>query len=323
MQFRNIRIHDTGNAAAKTPLEPGCMGDGTGGPGWFHDGTELSHAVHDWHRYLRQGLRTCDPITGFILDLVEHGMLVAKPNDRLNSSELHVRMKLTIDMAEGLSRKNGYMLPSSFPASFRAEQIKESELLQQLWEASPKPASRNWASYESTKFTDATQYQRWNPPSFESFKQQSEGTGRAGGERRKASWQAIPAANGNGPPPSQKLGETPRATNQAPSPFFLSFWDARKLLEEKGWHSGPLGLPDEDTTHGYHGFFASGSRVKHPKKSLISQLIPHRWMAWSLNGSTDEPAPPPEDHRHKAFDQYFSNRDVVRRRSCLLSDERD
>ncbi|KAH9218138.1 hypothetical protein DL95DRAFT_521669 [Leptodontidium sp. 2 PMI_412] len=52
---------------------------------YFHDGHGVLNDVIGWHNYLRQALRKTDTITGRILDLVEKGMLVGNPQERMKA----------------------------------------------------------------------------------------------------------------------------------------------------------------------------------------------------------------------------------------------
>jgi hypothetical protein len=59
----------------------------------FHDGTNVLAEVADWHALLRDSARRLDPITRFVLDLVDDSMLLRDPKQRIRSKQLCEELK--------------------------------------------------------------------------------------------------------------------------------------------------------------------------------------------------------------------------------------
>jgi len=256
-QFRHVRIQASGNANADLSLDDSV--DDIQGIDQFHNGTEVSHAVRDWHRYLRHAMRMCDPVTCLILDMAEGSLLVANAMDRITSIELVGQMKKIIDAAEAQIAKNAYAVPKAFRVPFKVEQSKETAFLQQSWDVPTNFETRKSVKYKSKRFIDATKDQLGNPPTdiasfvpsvphFDEMTSQEADDRPVRAVQRRS--QTMPKNSGF---QSQRSGEGTAAFDlkRVTSPersgqgSYLTFWDARKLLEKQGWVAGALELPEE------------------------------------------------------------------------------
>lgn len=70
----------------------------------FHDGQKVLPEVRYWHQYLRTVIRTSDPISRRILDLVDDKMLRSTPDKRISSADLCEKLK-DIDIVVGHEQK--------------------------------------------------------------------------------------------------------------------------------------------------------------------------------------------------------------------------
>ncbi|KAI0469667.1 hypothetical protein GGR56DRAFT_246131 [Xylariaceae sp. FL0804] len=71
----------------------------------FHDGVDVLEDVKEWHQFLRRQIRRSDLVSDRIMDLIEEGMLVADPSQRLSSKVLCGRLHIILQKAtEDLSR---------------------------------------------------------------------------------------------------------------------------------------------------------------------------------------------------------------------------
>ncbi|KAI0435597.1 hypothetical protein F4803DRAFT_305475 [Xylaria telfairii] len=58
----------------------------------FHDGSTVLDVVTDWHKYLRRIVRTSDPISHRLLDLIDHEVLGRDPDSRLTTAALYNKL---------------------------------------------------------------------------------------------------------------------------------------------------------------------------------------------------------------------------------------
>lgn len=56
-------------------------------PGCFHDGTNVSQTVREWHNHLRS-TSNCEEITVAVLNFVEGRLLLGNPWDRVSADHL-------------------------------------------------------------------------------------------------------------------------------------------------------------------------------------------------------------------------------------------
>ncbi|KAI0023755.1 hypothetical protein F4780DRAFT_776381 [Xylariomycetidae sp. FL0641] len=71
----------------------------------FHDGVDVLEDVKEWHQFLRRQIRRSDLVSDRIMDLIEEGMLVADPSQRLSSKALCGRLQIILQKAtEDLTR---------------------------------------------------------------------------------------------------------------------------------------------------------------------------------------------------------------------------
>ncbi|KAK0644223.1 hypothetical protein B0T16DRAFT_194504 [Cercophora newfieldiana] len=64
---------------------------------YFHNGHDVLPEVTAWHDFLRYSLRRSDPLTGKILDIVDHFMLKGDTRDRHNAAEVNRDYKQCLD----------------------------------------------------------------------------------------------------------------------------------------------------------------------------------------------------------------------------------
>ena len=99
-QFRKIRKmqHKGPNESNMQMRNSPRPNDQESIPGdYFHDGREVLSVVIDWHKYLRLSLRAADTITHRVLDLIEHGMLVGNPEQRMKSKSVCAELARILD----------------------------------------------------------------------------------------------------------------------------------------------------------------------------------------------------------------------------------
>jgi hypothetical protein len=60
---------------------------------YFHNGREVLPEVTAWHDFLRYSLRKSDPLTGKILDIVDHFMLKGDPRHRYSAADINMEYK--------------------------------------------------------------------------------------------------------------------------------------------------------------------------------------------------------------------------------------
>ncbi|KAK8140192.1 hypothetical protein PG984_000258 [Apiospora sp. TS-2023a] len=68
-------------------------------PGCFHNGSNVSEVVLEWHRNLRRSIDEHDTITGQVLGIIESRMLLGDPMDRSSPKELIGIFKSCLDSA--------------------------------------------------------------------------------------------------------------------------------------------------------------------------------------------------------------------------------
>lgn len=66
----------------------------------FHDGSDVLPEIEEWHNYLRSVMRTSDPVSARVLDLVEEKMLRKDPRRRLSSQPLCEELDTILKKAE-------------------------------------------------------------------------------------------------------------------------------------------------------------------------------------------------------------------------------
>jgi hypothetical protein len=90
-QFRTIRKKAIQKIFEKRPDSEDALRKENADPvkgDYFHDGQNVLDDVIGWHKYLRLTLRQTDTITSRVLDLVERGMLVANPKERMKAKKV-------------------------------------------------------------------------------------------------------------------------------------------------------------------------------------------------------------------------------------------
>jgi serine/threonine protein kinase len=66
----------------------------------FHNGIKVLPAVVDWHKSLRSRLRKTDTLTSLVLDLVENGMLLRDPEERLSAEGICAQLRMIYKRAQ-------------------------------------------------------------------------------------------------------------------------------------------------------------------------------------------------------------------------------
>lgn len=87
----------------------------------FHDGKTILPTVFEWHNSLKSVLRTCDPTTPKVLQMIEEHILLEEPDSRLDTKQLWHRAKSLIDSGKastssGFSHGLGQPGPSNVPS---------------------------------------------------------------------------------------------------------------------------------------------------------------------------------------------------------------
>jgi hypothetical protein len=66
----------------------------------FHNGIKVLPAMVDWHKSIRSRLRKTDTLTSLILDLVENGMLLSDPEERLSAEGICAQLGMIYKRAQ-------------------------------------------------------------------------------------------------------------------------------------------------------------------------------------------------------------------------------
>ena len=268
------------------------------GPEHFHDGTKISDAVREWHTYLRHSLRTSDPVTNKILELVENHMLQGSPKHRADAVTLANLIKSIISTAKNASKSTpiptGYKPPSYFKKAIRLEQGTAAEAIQRHL---IEKGSEQWRDkYKSRAFIDAMKEPVGT--SDEDFIEQFDKQISLEQEQdqvRGRSLHRISTA-----PPHYPLGshnmffsqaslrEVPK-TKTPPVGEYADYRQAREILEKAGWISGTLELPEGPSTPSLTSTQSPGS-----ENTGISS-----WISSSTPSIT--PASEKSKHRHSTM----------------------
>lgn len=213
----------------------------------FHDGSKMSSAVEKWHLHVRQALRRCDLLTEKILGIVESDMLRANPNERRSANEVAEKFMSCIAIARRDADKHiVYKLPSYFKHAINQEQEQESQAIQ---ERMTKEGSEKWRDkYKSRAFIDATkeplniQLDDHEELSQTDVSPVSRSPTMVHTIPRSSTWDA-----GYKPDSRTSVSETALSrakTDKSKRPLgTLHYMEARRLLEDAGWTSGTLEIP--------------------------------------------------------------------------------
>lgn len=216
----------------------------------FHDGSKMSSTVEDWHAHVRQALRRCDPLTEKILGIVENDMLKADPNDRSSANEVAQKVKSCIVAARRDAEKKTilYKVPSYFKYAINQEQEQESQFIQ---DRMAKEGSEEWRDkYKSRAFIDATREPLNNQldEHEEFFQTDISPPSRTPtmGTRVKRSSTWFPGFNPDSRTYVSETAPFHSKSDKSRRPFDIrhaDYMEARRLLEEAGWRSGTLEMP--------------------------------------------------------------------------------
>ncbi|KAK3365510.1 hypothetical protein B0T24DRAFT_636000 [Lasiosphaeria ovina] len=224
----------------------------------FHDGNEMSKTVSDWHKHLRHALRSSDPVTAKILDMVEDYMLQGDPAKRLDASQLATMIKAILTeakskVAEEINSGRGYKPPAYFQDAVDLEQeVEAAAVRERLTTRGDEP----WRDkYKSQAFIDATkeplgrlvedltyssEYRRelvWDQSSIDDLRLRRGTTIPAGMPLHRGSSSTFRDAR------PQSIDD-PRKTRIPSDILYANYSSARKLLDDAGWRPGALELPD-------------------------------------------------------------------------------
>ncbi|KAJ0103838.1 uncharacterized protein J7T55_000466 [Diaporthe amygdali] len=215
----------------------------------FHDGSKISSTVKDWHAHVRQALRRCDPITEMILQIVENNMLQADPKQRSSAFELAEKVRSCLAIARSNAEKTViYKLPSYFKHAVNQEQQQESRVIQ---DRMAQEGSEEWRyKYRSKAFIEATK-----EPLL------------AGNQldEHRGSYYHTPSSKNSLQRPNTwytGFGRSSRSSVFEPAPLHIKqdslqpslgvvhvdYMQARRLLEDAGWNSGTLQIPQNSET---------------------------------------------------------------------------
>jgi hypothetical protein len=191
---------------------------------------DVSQAVVQWHEYLRESLRVKDRITAQILDVIETNMLQKHPRDRLPAKKIYERMLSILNQAEDKETASScYRFPLYFAVAKRAEQAKEAKELKIIL-SSRADASSN-SKYKSKYFNNHAFQEATREPlgaaEYEDLHDQT-----PDGRR-----------DGQCPGPFERKGFScgPLDLDPDSGKFpHISYYHARRLLEEDGWQPGTL-----------------------------------------------------------------------------------
>lgn len=253
-QLGDLNTFDQGkapeNGSSVTDIDDMSL-TGIHGRDQFHDGTKMSSTVKDWHTHVRQALRRCDPVTDKILRIVESDMLQADPKARGSALVVAEKIRSCLALARSSAKNEAlYQIPSYFKHAINQEQQQESEVIQ---ERMAREGSEEWRyKYKSRAFIEATKepllagtqlversdsFGTDSPPSLRSPTMHSKlqrsntcftGLGRSS---RDTIYEPAPLrTNYSSPQPSLGISHA-------------SYMEARRLLEEAGWSSGTLEVP--------------------------------------------------------------------------------
>lgn len=217
----------------------------------FHDGAKMSSTVKDWHAHVRQALRRCDPVTEKILGIVESDMLQADPKNRGSAPVVAEKVRSCLALARSNAKSAAlYKIPSYFTHAINQEQQQESEVIQ---ERMAREGSEEWRyKYRSRAFIEATKEPllagtqlgersdslETDSPLFLRSPMMNNKL-----QRSSASFPRFGRNSRNTfsePPPLR----TKYDNSQSPLDIsHADFMQARRLLEEAGWNSGTLEIP--------------------------------------------------------------------------------
>jgi hypothetical protein len=233
----------------------------------FHDGSDISKTVTDWHEHLRCSARACDPITVSILKMVEEKMLKQDATKRLSAAGLVEEMrtllenaKKRLDLSTPMSKDEppkplGYRSPTYFSVAINQEQQYHTQVLKKRLATEEKEKGRKnrlkskrlIAVEEPLGDLEAELDSEYSDLSQGSIVPTLGSDGLAG---RRARTMTIPRSRATG----FLLGDSihhPSDSDMQPLVSqdglpFINYTGARKLLEKMKWVSGTLEKQFED-----------------------------------------------------------------------------
>ncbi|XMA09784.1 hypothetical protein WAI453_002575 [Rhynchosporium graminicola] len=238
-QFRLVRkCLENGNMSSISFTEP--RGDDC-----FHNREDVSKAVVEWHRYLKNSLRSGDSVTGLILDFIEGKMLVYSIRDRTTSRDLVNWLKNTIATAEKDENLSKYRPPKFFRKAFEAEQRKTAE----DWANPPSQALRRTNRYKSMRYEnapsngqDSLAYDAANihtplltSPFPDLQLSKDPGMPRGSTMSSQMTRESLAVTTTHGINSNDLHGQDRAAYRHNDETERFDFWDALLLLESKGW----------------------------------------------------------------------------------------
>ena len=264
------------------------------GPEHFHDGKDISQAVKEWHTYLRHSLRTSDPVTSKILELVEKHMLQGNPKQRTDAVTLAALIKSTISVAKTASKvaptATGYKQPSYFKKAIRLEQSTAADTIQRRL---IEKGSETWRDkYKSRAFIDAMKEPVGSTDEdfIEQFERQINLEQYQIPNRTLHRVSTAPSHYPLGSHNtffSQASLQATRTTKTLPDGLYADYKQARAILEKAGWISGTLELPETS-----------------PTSSVTSPQTPLSRSAANILNESSSPTPPITPASEKSKHRY-------------------
>ena len=261
------------------------------GPEHFHDGSEISAGVREWHKYLKYSLRTSDPVTDKILELVESDMLQGSPKHRSDAVTLATKIKSIISSTRNALEDNsehaGYNPPSYFKKAIRLEQFTAADAIQRRLIEKGSQTKRD--KYKSRVFLDDMKEPvgTSDEDMIEQFETQINlEPDQAPGKilhRISTAPAHYPLGSHNTFFSQTSLHEIQK-TKTPPDGEYADYKQAREILENAGWKSGTLELPEVPPT----------PSATSPQSPLSQRAVNNPWTS-----STPPITPASEKSKHR------------------------
>ncbi len=220
----------------------------------FHDGSAVSQAVTDWHAHLKHSLRASDPITADILKMIDDHMLRGPENERLDACELEALMRKLLDDAKTNAKRDlSYMARKYFRNPIKQEQYSMAKAIRDhVTRQGPKSLL---FKYKSIPFIQASKEPLRGGLAGEDVDNVLAGLpppprpSTAGQDPDQAPGRSstIPVRGSRDWPPntSDTSLQKVRSPSDASSMKYVDYLGARELLEERGWISGTIVIPED------------------------------------------------------------------------------